>query len=152
MAQEDEEEGVLTQVWGRLAENVAATFSKVTTRVWPLWDAELDSGSKHVPLIWLMHDVSFPTVLSVRFNDTEVSRKQLTKAELLQLPNKRQIIRFKYLGKEVTVAVQAQETTSWGMTSYTYKYECQVDGVALVDNLSDATNGLVRATRGLRHT
>ena len=141
---DDEDDSVLTQVWERFAENVAATFSKVTTRIWPLWDFEIDSGSKHVPLIWLMHDVSFPTVLSVRFNDTEVSRQQHTKAEVAQLPNKQQIIRFKYLGKDVVVVVQAHEVVSWGMTSYTYKYECSVDGVNLVDNLAAATSGEVR--------
>jgi hypothetical protein len=52
---------------------MSATFSKVSTRIWPIWD--LDHGGGHVPIVWLMHDLSVPTVFSVRLNDTEVRRQ-----------------------------------------------------------------------------
>ena len=107
---------------------MSATFSKVSTRIWPIWDLDHEAG--HIPIVWLMHDLSFPTVFSVRLNDTEVHRSQHEKAELPPVHE----ISFAAAGHEVKVSITCKPVTSWGFTSFEYGYRCQVDGLVVTEN------------------
>jgi hypothetical protein len=153
----EEEEGVVSALWDRLAENVSAALSKVTTKCWALHGhASAASGAgaggledglppRHVPLIWLMHDTSFPTVLSIRFNDTETSRTQLTKAQLTHQVNNDQVVQFKVLGLQVMLLVHCEVEASWLSTTYKYTYKCTVDGKDLKENLESVAAGRTAA-------
>ena len=118
----------LEKLANKAIDNASASFSKVSTRIWPIWDTEVGDG--HVPIIWMMHDLSFPTVFSVRFNDTEVHRSQHEKTALPPV----HVIDFTALGRAVKVTVQCTPVSSWGFTSFEYAYKCEVDGLVITEN------------------
>ncbi len=101
----------------------------MSTRVWPVWDIDQDDG--HVPIIWVMHDLSFPTVFSVRVNNTEVHRSQHEKKDL---PPVYEVPTFAAAGREVKVSVTCKPVSSWGFTSFEYSYKCEVDGLEITEN------------------
>ena len=136
----------LEKLANKAIDNASASFSKVSTRIWPIWDTEVGDGH-HVPIIWMMHDLSFPTVFSVRFNDTEVHRSQHEKTALPPV----HVIDFTALGRAVKVTVQCTPVTSWGFTSFEYAYKCEVDGLVITENAATGNDPTDRlAGLGLR--
>jgi hypothetical protein len=105
-------------------------LSKVATRIWPLWD--MDQAGGHVPIIWLMHDLSFPTVFSVRVNDSEKHRSQIEKGDLPPVYE----VKLPVAGREVKVSITCKPVSSWGFTSFEYSYKCEVDGLAITENVA----------------
>lgn len=91
----------------------------------------MEQADTHVPIIWLMHDLSFPTVFSVRVNNTEVHRSQHEKEDL---PPVFEVPLFSAAGREVKVSVTCKPVSSWVFTSFEYIYKCEIDGLELTEN------------------
>lgn len=102
-----------------------------------------------MPIIWLMHDLSFPTVFSVRVNNTEIHRSQHEKKAL---PPVFEVPPVMAAGREVKVSITCKPVSSWGFTSFEYSYKCEIDGLEITENVATGDDPADRLAAQELHT